>query len=72
MQQVAVTVRPADGVFLDKVTLLADGHPLATLTHAPYQTLWPMTAGTHVFTAIGVDPRGNELQGNSVAIEVIH
>jgi 1A family penicillin-binding protein len=71
MQQVAVTVRPADGVILDKVTLLADGHPLATLTHTPYQTLWPMTAGTHVFTAVGVDSRGNELQGNSVAIEVM-
>jgi hypothetical protein len=72
MQQVAVAVRPAEGVILDKVILLADGHPLATLAHAPYQTLWPMAAGTHVFTAMGVDSKGNELQSNSVVIEVIH
>jgi hypothetical protein len=71
MQQVAVTVRPADGVILNQVTLLADGCPLATLARAPYQTLWPMTAGAHVFTATGVDVEGNELLGNRIEIEVI-
>jgi hypothetical protein len=71
VQQIAVAVRPADGVTLRQVTLLADGHPLATLTHPPYQVLWPMTAGTHVFTAVGVGAEGKKLQGNSVAIEVV-
>ncbi len=71
MQQVAVTVRPVDGTVLDQVTLLADGHPLATLTHSPYQILWPMTIGTHVFTAVGVDVDGNEIQGNRIVIEVV-
>ena len=71
MQQVAVTVRPVDGIILDQVTLLADGRPLATVTRPPYQILWPMTIGTHVFTAIGVGAEGNEMQGNSVVIEVV-
>jgi 1A family penicillin-binding protein len=70
-QQIAVAVRPADGVNPRQVTLLTDGHPLVTLTHPPYQVLWPMTAGTHVFTAVGIDAEGNELQGNSVTIEVV-
>jgi hypothetical protein len=30
-----------------------------------------MAAGTHVFTAVGVDAEGNELRGNSVTIEVV-
>jgi 1A family penicillin-binding protein len=70
MQRITVAVRPVDGVGLDQVTLLADGRPLATLTRPPYQTLWPMTVGTHVFTAVGIDAQGNELLGNLVMIEV--
>ena len=71
MQQIAVAVRPADDVTLGQVTLFADGRPLATLPRPPYQVLWPMTVGTHLFTAAGVDIAGNELQGNSVVIEVL-
>jgi hypothetical protein len=56
---------------LRQVTLLADGRPLATLARPPYQALWLMTAGAHVFTAVGVDEAGNELRGNSVTIEVV-
>jgi 1A family penicillin-binding protein len=71
MQQIAVAVRPADGITPGQVTLFADGHALATPPRPPYQALWPMSAGTHVFTAVGVDAEGNELQGNDVVIEVI-
>jgi 1A family penicillin-binding protein len=71
VQQIAVAVRPADGVNPRQVTLLADGHPLATLTRPPYQVLWPMMTGTHTFTAVGVDAEGKELQGNNVTIEVV-
>jgi 1A family penicillin-binding protein len=70
VQRIAIAVRPSDGISLDYVTLLADGHPLARFTHPPYQVLWPMVVGTHVFTAVGVDGQGNELRGNSVVIEV--
>ncbi|MFQ5875047.1 MAG: penicillin-binding transpeptidase domain-containing protein, partial [Dehalococcoidia bacterium] len=70
MQKVPVDVRPADGITLHQVTLLADGRPLATLTRPPYRTLWPMTAGRHIFTAIGLDAEGNELEGNSIMIKV--
>jgi 1A family penicillin-binding protein len=70
MQQVVVAVRPGDGVTLRQVTLLVDGRPLATLDAPPYQALWPMAAGTHVITAVGIDVQGNELRGNSVTIEV--
>ena len=70
-QQIIVAARPADGVALRQVTLLADGRPLATLTSPPYQALWPMTIGTHVFMAVGVDAGGNEVEGNRVTIEVV-
>jgi len=66
-----VAARPADGVSLRQVTLLADGRPLATLTSPPYQALWPMTVGTHVFTAVGMDAEGNEIEGNRVTIGVV-
>ena len=51
--------------------LLVDGRPLVTLTSPPYQTLWPMTVGAHMFSAVGVDAEGNELIGNSVLIDVV-
>jgi 1A family penicillin-binding protein len=70
MQQVVVAVRPGDGVTLRQVTLLVDGRPLATLDAPPYQSLWPMAAGIHIITAVGVDVQGNQLRGNSVTIEV--
>ena len=70
-QQMLVAARPADGVSLRQVTLLVDGRPLATLTSPPYQALWPMAVGTHVFTAVGVDVEGNEVEGNRVIIEVV-
>lgn len=71
MQQISVAIRLTDGVSLRQVTLLADGRPLATLLRPPYRTLWPMAAGTHTFTAVGLDAEGNELRGNSVVIEVL-
>ena len=70
-QQIIVAARPADGVSLQQVTLLVDDLPLATLTDPPYQALWPMAAGTHTFTAVGVDGEGNVVEGNSVTIEVV-
>ncbi|MEE8390123.1 MAG: PBP1A family penicillin-binding protein [Anaerolineae bacterium] len=70
-QQIVVAARPADGVSLRQVTLVADGQPLVTLTKPPYQALWPMEIGTHVFTAVGVDAEGNKVEGNRVTIEVV-
>ena len=71
VQQIAIAARPVDGISLDRVTLLVDGRPLATLPQPPYQVLWPLTMGTHVFTAVGLDTQGNQLRGNSIQIEVI-
>jgi len=69
-QQVVVTARPVNGISLHQVTLLVDGVPLATLSAPPYQALWPMTVGTHTFTALGVNEEGNEIEGNTITIEV--
>jgi len=69
-QQVLVAARPTDGVALRQVTLLVDGQPLATLTHPPYQALWPMAVGVHNFGVRGVDVEGGEIEGNRVTIEV--
>jgi len=71
VQQILVAARPVDGVVLRQVTLLADGRTLATLTHPPYQALWSMAVGTHVFTAVGVDAGGDKVEGNRVTIEVV-
>ena len=70
-QRILVAARPADGVVLRQVTLLADGRPLTTLTRPPYQALWPMTVGRHEFTAVGVDAEGDEIRGNCAIIEVV-
>jgi len=69
-QQILVAAHPADGVALRQVTLLVDGQPLATLTHPPYQALWPMAVGVHTFGVRGMDVEGGEIEGNRVRIEI--
>jgi hypothetical protein len=70
-QRIVVAARPADGVVLQRLALLADGEPLATLTSPPYQALWPLALGNHTFTAVGVDLEGKSVEGNPVTIEVV-
>jgi len=70
-QQVAVQVRPADGVTVEQVTLFVDDTALVTLSRAPYRAMWTMTPGTHVFRAQGSDTQGRELVGGQVVIEVV-
>ncbi len=69
-QQLFVAVRPAEGVALRKVTLFADGDPLATLADLPYQARWQMTPGTHTFWAVGEDVWGNGVESDRVVIVV--
>jgi hypothetical protein len=69
-QQIVVATRPADGLVLRQVTLLADGEPLATLTSPPYQALWTLALGNHTFTVVGVDAEGKTIEGDRVTIEV--
>jgi 1A family penicillin-binding protein len=70
-QQILVAARPVDGVVLREVTLLVDDQPLATLVRPPYQMLWPMAVGTHMFTAVGVDAEGDAIEGNRITIKVV-
>jgi membrane carboxypeptidase/penicillin-binding protein PbpC len=70
-QKVVVAARPGDGISLRQVTLLVDGRPLVTSTSPPYQALWSMAVGMHVFRAVGVDANGNEVEARSVEIEVV-
>jgi hypothetical protein len=70
-QHILVAARPADGLVLRQVTLLADGEPLVTLTSPPYQALWPLALGNHMFTAVGVDLEGSRVRSNPVTIDVI-
>jgi 1A family penicillin-binding protein len=69
-QQIWVAARPGDGISLRQVALIVNDQVLATLTAPPYQALWTIEPGTHTFTALGVDPAGDEVRGNRVVIEV--
>jgi len=69
-QRIEVAARPGDGVTLARVTLLADGEPLATLTKPPYRAWWILTPGEHEFRAMGVDAEGRELVSPLVRITV--
>ncbi|MBN1955091.1 MAG: penicillin-binding protein 1C [Anaerolineae bacterium] len=70
-QSIRVAVRPAAGVALAEVTLYVDGEPLATLVDAPYQALWQLSPGEHVFSAQGVDGAGRSLPSAPVIIHVL-
>jgi hypothetical protein len=69
-QRIVVSARPRAGVSLAQANLLVDGQPLAQLDAPPYQTLWQLTPGMHLFSVEGVDVHGERLVGNLVRVEV--
>ncbi len=69
-QQIEVAARAGAGVSLRAVTLLVDGRPLAEFGAPPYQALWRLAAGRHVFTAEGVTAAGERVSSDAVWIEV--
>ncbi|MFC2045935.1 PBP1A family penicillin-binding protein [Chloroflexota bacterium] len=69
-QRIEVSARPGIGVSLAQVTLIVDGRPLAQLDAPPYQSLWQLEPGIHLFSAEGVDVNGVVQVGNQVQVEV--
>jgi hypothetical protein len=69
-QRILVSVRPGAGESLAEVILLVDGRPWASAAAPPYEALWRLEPGTHVFTAEGFTATGSELISNEVWITV--
>jgi len=66
-QKIRVSVRPADGVDIQRVSLLVNGQPLTD----GFETLWQMSPGEYKFEAVGVDMAGNELRSGTVTVQVV-
>jgi membrane carboxypeptidase/penicillin-binding protein PbpC len=66
-QKVRVNVRPADGVMVQRVSLLVNGQPLAE----GFETLWQMKPGIFTFEAAGLDQKGNALKSGKVMVKVV-
>ncbi len=66
-QKIRVSVRPAEGVTLARVSLLVNGQPLAEGPEA----LWQMSPGEYTFEAVGVDSTGREIRGGPVTVQVV-
>jgi hypothetical protein len=70
-QRIEVAASPEAGVSLREVTLLIDGRPLARLGAPPYQVLWRLEPGVHIFKAEAMGSKGEQLASNEVRIEVM-
>jgi membrane carboxypeptidase/penicillin-binding protein PbpC len=66
-QKIRVSVRPVDGVKLQKVMLLINGQLLAESS----EVLWQMSPGVYTFEVIAIDAAGNNLSAQPVTIEVV-
>ncbi len=66
-QKIRLSVRPANGVQVQQVSLLVNGQSLAN----GLETLWQMTPGVYTFEAVGIDQAGHEIRANSVTVEVV-
>ena len=69
-QQIEVLAYAGAGASLAEVTLLVDGRPLARFGAPPYQALWRLEAGRHVFSAEGVMADGERVVSDEVWVEV--
>jgi membrane carboxypeptidase/penicillin-binding protein PbpC len=69
-QQIVVSARPGSAATLVEVTLLVDGQPMAQSSAPPYQALWRLEPGVHVFSAEGRTPSGEQVMSEEVWVEV--
>jgi hypothetical protein len=69
-QRIPVSARSAGSTALVDVTLLVDGQPISRFSQPPYETLWRLRPGRHVFMAEGVDAGGERVQSDKVWVEV--
>jgi 1A family penicillin-binding protein len=69
-QRISVSARPGTGPALAHVTLVVDGQPLAQFGAPPYQALWRLEPGVHLFTAEGVTGNGELVASDRVLVEV--
>jgi 1A family penicillin-binding protein len=69
-QRVEVSAWAAEGVWLAEVTLEVDGQPLAHFGAPPYEALWRLEPGRHVFSAEGQDRTGKRVVSNEVWLDV--
>jgi membrane carboxypeptidase/penicillin-binding protein PbpC len=70
-QSISVRARTSGGVVLVEVTLYVDGEPLTTQTTPPYEAIWQLRPGEHVFLARGVDEDGQVLESENVTVQVL-
>ena len=54
-----------------KVTIYVDGNPLQTLSAAPYQAWWTLSAGEHRFWAEGATASGETIKSDVVTVTVL-
>jgi 1A family penicillin-binding protein len=66
-QKIRVSVRPMDGVTMQRVSLLVNGQWLADGPEA----MWQMSPGEYTFEAVGVDSAGNEIRAGGVTVKVV-
>jgi membrane peptidoglycan carboxypeptidase len=66
-QKIRVSVRPANGVSVGRISLLVNGQPLAEGT----ETLWQMSSGDYTFEAAGIDMAGNPISARKVTVRIV-
>jgi 1A family penicillin-binding protein len=69
-QRILVSVRPGASVSLAGVTLLVDGQPWAQVGAPPYEALWQLEPGAHVFSAEGITHDGAEVKSDQIWVTV--
>jgi len=69
-QRIRVSARAAADAVLSEVTLVVDGRPLVRFSAPPYEALWPLEPGEHVFAAEGLTPAGERVVSDEIWVEV--
>ncbi|MBN1658622.1 MAG: PBP1A family penicillin-binding protein [Anaerolineae bacterium] len=67
-QRIAVSARA--GMALREVVLLVDGREVARFSAPPYEALWVLEPGAHVFVARGIDGAGEVVMSDQVCVQV--
>ena len=69
MQQ--IKMEAAAGSEFSQVTFYVDGNPITTVSSAPYEAWWTLSAGEHQFWVEGVGVNGESVKSEVVTITVV-
>lgn len=70
-QRIEIAAHPTAEEPLREIRFLVDDELLASMSTAPYRTMWQLSPGQHTIQAVGYTPEGTQLESRTIEITIL-